>query len=817
MRVLKFGGTSVGSTECLTTALEIIQKSATRGRIVVVVSALGGVTNLLLEAIAQSRRGEDVRQRLLGSLRERHQNAAKPLVAGTLLSGLTEEQEQWLNFLANRLLGVSSLRDCTPRTTDEILSVGERLSLPLVVAALKSRGLPAVALDATALIRTDNVHGDAGVLHEESRLQTQAALGALERGTIPVVSGFIGKSTTGAVTTLGRGGSDYSAALLGSFLDVEGVEIWTDTDGVLTADPQVVREAVPLAFITYREAADLSLLGARVLHPRTVDPLEARGIPLTIRNTFRPEHPGTVVVKEPSVFSPGVKSITSLTGAASVTVRCPGGLSPAGLYHRLFAVLDRFKIPVLALHPSLSDGSLTFLTYEARQGEVVQELENEFTPERKNRSWSIETRNHLSMITAVGTGINNAPTVGRRFLETLEQQNVRPLALAQGISDLSLSAVIESGTEPKAVKALHSEFILKRRRVGLVIAGPTGKVGRALLQLLADRQEGAHADPGVELLILGALNTRQMLWNPRGIDPRHLLRDLPGGETSRWAGIFEQMRTHRGCPVLFLDCTASPELAAHYVELLTAGIGIVTPNKIANTLDYGYYQTLHRLGRGRTPYRYATTVGAATPMLRALADLRSTGDRIQKVEGVLSGTLSFVFNRLNHGDRLSEAVKEAARRGFSEPHPATDLSGEDVARKLLILAREAGYPLERRDIVVEGIVPGSLGNIADPEEYLRRLSIYDDAWAEAARRARDSERRLTYLASFDGKEASVGVQQVPRESPFVRLGPSENAVHYYSDRHTPLPLTIQGIGAGPEVTARGVLADILQTIEDLAA
>jgi len=357
----------------------------------------------------------------------------------------------------------------------------------------------------------------------------------------------------------------------------------------------------------------------------------------------------------------------------------------------------------------------------------------------------------------------------------------------------------------------------RRDRAGIVLAGPTGKVGRALVRLLETRRSLHRDERRMDLKVIGAVNTQRMVWDENGISPQQLLSDLGRGEPAHWAKCSERMGSYRELPLIFLDCTASAFLAREYLGLLEAGIAVVTPNKIANTLDYPYYQALRRLGRNRrTPYLYETTVGAATPMLRALDDLCRTGDQIQRIEGVLSGTLSFVFSRLNRGSLFSEAVREAARLGYTEPHPATDLSGEDVARKLLILTREAGYRIERDEITVESLVPPGFQSVPDPDEYLARLSALDAAWAESVERAHRNGHRLTYLASFDGSRATVGIAEVPKDSPFVHLRPSENAVHYYSDRHTPVPLTIQGMGAGPDVTARGVLADVMHTATEIA-
>ena len=348
-------------------------------------------------------------------------------------------------------------------------------------------------------------------------------------------------------------------------------------------------------------------------------------------------------------------------------------------------------------------------------------------------------------------------------------------------------------------------------RVSIALAGPTGLVGSALLRVLGEKSAWLQSEHNLDLQIVGAINTRRMTWNARGIQAGGLRDLLAQDAPARWEEFAGSVLEHRGSPLVFLDCTASEFIARQYPAFLRSDVAVVTPNKIANTLEYPYYEELRRLGRnGRTRYLYETTVGAATPMLRVLDDLRRTGDRIQRIEGVLSGTLSYVFSRINSGGRLSEAVREAVQKGFTEPHPASDLSGEDVARKLLILAREAGFPLERSAIQVEGLVPGGLRAIADPREYVERLAAFDDAWRSRAEGAHADGKRLTFLGRFDGTTATAGATEVPADNPLVNLRPSENAVHYYTDRHTPLPLTIQGIGAGPEVTARGVLADVIE-------
>jgi len=390
--------------------------------------------------------------------------------------------------------------------------------------------------------------------------------------------------------------------------------------------------------------------------------------------------------------------------------------------------------------------------------------------------------------------------------------------LKDGGVEAPISALPGSGRERHEPSGVRRTSSPGRKNVHIALAGPTGKVGRALLRLLGEQESWLRDKQGIEISVVGAINTRRMAWNDRGIVSGTTIDWILSGDPARWGEFSGRLASHREAPLVFIDCTASELIAREYGTLLRSDVAIVTPNKIANTLEFAYYEELRDLGKRRgNRYLYETTVGAATPMLHVLRDLRRTGDTIHRLEGVLSGTLSSVFSSVNRGEPFSAAVRDAVSRGLTEPHPATDLSGEDVARKLLILAREAGYALEREQVRVESLVPGHLRGIADPQDFLTRLEDIDAAWSARASRSAGRGNLLAYIARYDGTTASVGVDEVGRESPFVRLRASENAVHYYSDRHTPIPLTIQGTGAGPEVTARGVFADLVHTAADLAA
>ncbi|HET7569203.1 MAG TPA: aspartate kinase [Gammaproteobacteria bacterium] len=721
MRILKFGGTSVGSIDCLRTVAEVVARAANSGSVVTVVSAFAGVTNQLVAAADTAAAGAPLDVDWLDALNDSHLEALRetaggaPDAAGAVGARLEE--------LARLLEDVREAGHCSPAARDAILAIGERLAAPVVAAVLQHRGVQSVVIDATQLIATDARFGEAAVDPTETRHRCQAVFANLARGVVPVVTGFIGAEARGRVTTLGRGGSDYSAGLLAAALDAERVEIWTDVDGVLSADPRLVPTARHLPRLSYRAAAALAEAGARVLHPKTLDPLIAPAIPVEVRAIAQPDAPPTLI---------------TATGGHEAVRAVAGRVLPDG----------RAAVTIVSDHAPIDAG------------------------------------------------------LAARVLGALERGAIEADTFRH--DPRTLTTTVPAARLTQAVRLLHRVAAPQHARLALAIAGGTGRVGRELLRRL-----GAGSD----IMLVGAINRRHMLWQPEnGIGWHGLDRSLAHGEAADWPRFAEKLQSFAG-KLVFVDCTTSDAIARSYAELLRAGIAVVTPNKQAGTLPWNDYQMLQSVDAA--PWRYATTVGAGLPILHALRRIRHGGDSLLGLSAVLSGTIGYVFDRLNGGEAFSAAVRAAHAAGYTEPHPRDDLNGADVARKLLIMLREIGLALDLDDIDTESLVPAALRQEDDPAAFLARLKAHDETWAWRVRAAQAEGRRLAYVARFDGVKASVGVTSLAAGHPLARLRGCQNMAVLTTRHYCDIPLVVSGPGAGVEVTAAGLLADIDEAVRAL--
>lgn len=801
-RVYKFGGTSVGTPERIRTVIELVSAEPASIRRVVVVSALGGVTDELIGAVdaALSRSGSHADR--LEALRLRHVQAMRALVPEELLEPLRIELGHLFRDLGELMDGIYLLRECTPRTRDAIMGAGERASAPIVAAAMRAAGLPARALDARSMIRTDDAFGEASVDFATTATLTQQAFDTLEEGEVAVVTGFIASTESGVQTTLGRSGSDYTATILGGALAAEKVVIWTDVDGVLSADPRLVPGAFTLPALSYREAGEMAYFGAKVLHPRTMRPLLELSIPLDIKNTMNPAAAGTRIHAESVASRGAVKAVTAVRGVALVMVEGAGMVGVPGISGRTFGSLAVAGVNVLLISQASSEQSICIGVRQADAFRAVAVLSRTFELEiLRGDIQSVHAENDCAVVSVVGDQMRMQPGIAGRMFSTLGYANINVRAIAQGASETNISTVVADKDAQRAIRALHESFARSFERAHLFLIG-AGVVGGAFLATLARQAPALAEERHVVLRLVGVANSRRHLMDADGLDPATALSNLDAGDPTSLDLVVKALKESHLERLILVDATASGEVASRYQELLESGIGVVTPNKRANTTDLAYYRSLKdTAARRAVPFLYETTVGAGLPVISTLADLVSSGDKVHRIEGVLSGTLAYVLGRVSAGVPFSVAVLDAREMGFTEPDPRDDLGGEDVARKILTLAREAGWPLERSDVQVESLVPPALVDCS-VDDFLARLSEFDSGWT--------GKSGLQYVASAEPGLVKTGVQSVSLQSPFSRLQGTDNMVIFTTDLYGERPLIVQGAGAGPGVTSAGMMADVVR-------
>lgn len=824
MKILKFGGSSVATPEAVGAVTEIVAAASRRGEVAVVVSAFGGVTDALLSAAAAAVTDGEAYREPLAAIEARHRQAAETLTPAAERSAAAAFLDTTLGELRDLLHGVALLREASRRTLDSISSYGERLSAYLVASALRGAGLEAAFCDARRLIVTGPEFGDAQVDLEMTYERVRRHFEG-ERA-LQVVTGFIAATPEGETTTLGRGGSDSTAALLGAALEAEAVELWTDVDGVMSADPRQVPAAAPIAELSYDELMELSHFGAKVVYPPSIHPARQRGVPLVIKNTFNPSFPGTRVGGERSSGgtdggeSP-LRGISSISRVALLRLEGDGMVGVPGIAMRLFGALAREGVSVILISQASSEHSICFAVTPDAVPAAEHSLEREFYLER--RAGLIDplvVERDLAVVAAVGSGMRERPGIAGRLFGVLGVHGVNVRAIAQGSSERNVSLVVAAGDETRALNAIHDAFFFPGLRpVEIWLAG-VGRVGGALLAQLARRRDDLEAETGVRLRLAGLAASRQVLVAPEGLDPSSATERLRGASKASSSGVdglVDRLLAQRRPRRVFVDCTAGDEAPACYGRLLEAGVAVATANKRGLSGPLAAYRRLlgGRSWRAGRPFFYEATVGAGLPVVSTLEDLMATGDRLLRFDGVLSGTLAFLVDRLHAGVPLSSAVSQAHELGYTEPDPREDLRGTDVGRKLLILARLAGLELEPEEVAVEPFLPGEGGVFeGDLERFWRRLPELDAAFARRVEEAEEAGRRLCYVASLADGRARVALEAVPSEHPCGGVRGSDNLVALTTERYRESPLVVRGPGAGPEVTAAGVFADILRAVAE---
>lgn len=812
MKVLKFGGSSVGTPERIKSLLEILKSYYSKGEhFTVVFSAFSGVTDSLLEMSRLAAAGDESYKELFEKFLLRHQEAITALLKDNQKSQVTAELDRKYHSLSNVLNGVFLVREATPRTVDYVVSFGERSSAFIIAHAMQQVGIQAAYLDARKVIRTNDSFGFAKVdFHTTYPLIREYYS---QHPEIQVVTGFIGATNDDLTTTLGRGGSDYTAALIAAGLDAEAIEIWTDVDGVLTADPRKVKKAFTIPTMTYAEAMELSHFGAKVIYPPTLQPALQKRIPLFIKNTHNPDFRGTVVTDKRDPSGRAITGISSIGNVVLLTLQGGGMFGMPGIAGRLFGSLARAGISVILITQGSSEHSITFAIPPELAAKAKQQVEEEFNYElEKGMVDPVKVELNLSVVAVVGENMRYRPGISGRMFQALGKNGVNVVAIAQGSSELNISIVIAKGDEAKAMNALHEAFFLSdTKELHLFIVG-VGLIGSTLLQQIREQAEYLKEKRSLEIKIVGLANSRKMLFNEEGIPLDQWREELEAAaEATDLAAFVSRMKSLNLSNTIFLDNTANGQVANFYETILESSISISTPNKIATSSSFLQYQRLKNIATRRgVRFMYETNVGAGLPVLSTLDDLITSGDRIIRIEGVLSGTMSFIFNEFRQGKKFSEIVREAKERGYTEPDPREDLGGADIRRKLLILARETGLKMEAEDIVIESILPKEAEEAPDVEAFFKILKESDSHFEKMSAAAEQQGKALRMIASLENGKAHIGLKTVGASHPFYALSGSDNMIVFTTERYKERPLVVRGPGAGAEVTAAGLFAEVVR-------
>ncbi len=818
--VHKFGGSSVADADCFRRVAAIVE-SQPEERIAVVLSACRGVTDALLRLISLAEQQNDGFRSELAALRARHAAIAEDLLAPESARLYLAGFDRDCHDLEGILQTVKLTRLAARNVVDLIVGYGEIWSTRLFHRFLEERGRRPGAVqwvDARQVVIVEWGPLGPAVRWPESRARlAQVVDKEAFRGTL-VITGFIASDSRGVQTTLGRNGSDFSASIFGALLEAKEIHIWTDVDGVLSADPRRVPDAKVIDSLSYNEAMELAYFGAKVLHPQTMAPAIGGGIPIWIRNTFAPERPGTLISDRPDSNMP-VKGITSIERVALVNLEGAGMIGVPGTAHRMFGALRDEGISVILISQGSSEHSICCAIPEDQADRAAAVVREAFARElEEGQIQSVEVEPDLAILAVVGDGMAGTPGIAAKVFNALGNAAVNVKAIAQGASERNISVVVDGRNATRGLRAVHAGLYLSPHTLSIGVIGP-GTVGRVLLDQLASQIGRLREQFNLDLRIRGILSSKRMLLSDSGIDLSRWRDDFERSETpANLERFVEQVRVDYLPHTVLIDCTASEEIARRYRDWFAAGIHIVTPNKKANSADWAYYRELHEVRRvSGAHYLYETTVGAGLPVIQTLRDLRQTGDDINSIEGIFSGTLAYLFNVYDGSVPFSEIVRDAKQRGYTEPDPRDDLSGMDVARKLIILAREMGLELELSDVQIESLVPSGLES-ASIDEFMEQLPRYDAAMRDRVKSARERGKVLRYVGrvTADGK-ATVGLVELDARHAFANIALTDNVVRYATRRYCDNPLIVQGPGAGPEVTAGGGFAGLLRLAAYLGA
>jgi aspartokinase/homoserine dehydrogenase 1 len=817
MHILKFGGTSVGTPSSIRTLLDILKSQADNGKpFIVVCSAMGGVTNAILAMSKAALHKEEFIDGLR-RIESMHQEAIREILKVENQNRALIATKVMINELEELLFGVRALGELSPGVQDKLVAFGELLSNQMIAEMIQQEVGPATFTDARSLVKTDNHFGNATV-HVDATYEAIQSWHAGLKGAIAVVTGFIGSDDAGRTTTLGRGGSDYTAALFGAALGAEEVQIWTDVDGFMTADPRLVKSAYTLAELSYEEAMELSYFGAKVIYPPTMIPAIAKGIPITIKNTFNPSHTGTRIHSSPADDRGLIKGIASVGDVCLVNVQGSGLIGMKGFSARMFIALAEAGVNVMLITQASSEHSITMAVSPDDGNRSIEALNAAFALElQSGKMQAPELVKGLSILAVVGENMRHARGLSGKLFSTFGRAGINVVAIAQGSSELNISVVIDKKDLGRALNAVHDSLFLSPLKTVNVFCAGTGKIGAELLDQLYRASAYLASDHHLQINVLGIANSRKMLLsNNGGLDLSQWRKDLDEkGQKADTQGFLAAMAARNLPNTALVDNTSNRSLVSKYEWVFGHDLSVITCNKIGNSESFDQYVRFRDAARkSAVNYHYETTVGAALPIIRTLNDLRISGDEIIKIEAILSGTISFIFNNFKGDRSFGDVVREAQEKGYTEPDPRDDLNGLDFSRKMLILAREMGLSLEMTDVHIDPILPEACLNAPDIDTFYQELDKAAAHFEKLKNKAADEGKVIRYIGVLENKQIHIAIKLVDSSHAFYGLTGSDNIIAFTTERYLHDPLVVKGPGAGPQVTAAGVFADIVRVAQN---
>ncbi|QTD38932.1 bifunctional aspartate kinase/homoserine dehydrogenase I [Polaribacter batillariae] len=810
MKVLKFGGSSVANSENIKKVLAIVEKTSKTSKIAVVVSAFGKTTNALIEGAHLAATKNEAYKTVLEKLEAHHFNVIKDLISLENQPEILNHAKELFHQLATIYEGCYLLEELTPKTLATISSFGELLS-SYIIAKAANISFETGYKDSREIIIASNNYLNATVNFAETNKNITAYFSGNQK-KVTLLPGFVAKTSEGKTTTLGRGGSDYTAAIIAAAVNADELQIWTDVSGMFTANPSVVKQAFPIPHISYHEAMELSHFGAKVIYPPTIQPVLKKEISIRIKNTFKPEEEGTLIAKETSNKKP-VKGISHIENITLITLEGSGMVGIPGFSKRLFEAISFHNINIILITQASSELSICIgiADEDAQKAKAVIDETFEFEIEKQKVN-PVKLEQDLCIIALVGDNMKNHQGLSGQMFSSLGKNNVNIRAIAQGSTEKNISAVINKNDAKKALNTLHEQFFEEKiKQINLFVTG-VGNVGERFLAQLEQQKKHLKKHLKLNVRVIGLSNSRKMIFNEKGIDLKNWKALLENGESTSLERFFNKTKQCNLRNSVFVDNTANQAVSEVYENYLRQSIGVVTCNKIACASLLENYKTLKAISRKyNAPFLFETNVGAGLPIIDTLKNLINSGDRVHKIQAVLSGSLNFVFNNFNKNTTFHDVVAQAQKEGYTEPDPKIDLSGVDVARKILILARESGYDLELSDISKNAFLPEESLKTKNNDDFYASLTKNEAHFQQIFKEANDKNCRLKYVAEFIDGKANVGLQHIPAEHPFYNLEGSDNIVLFFTDRYPENPLIIKGAGAGADVTASGIFADIIRT------